>query len=239
MADFEGLAVVVTGGAGALGTAVVRRLVEEGAHVHVPVFDEQEGEHFAVARDPHVTVRVGVDLSDEVQVERFYAHVPRLWASIHLAGGYAGGTLAETSPVMLRRMLNMNAVSCFLCCREAVRRMRETAPPDGEAPRGGRIVNVAAKPALVPAAGMAAYAAAKAAVASLTLSLAEELKDEEIWVNAIVPSVLDTPANRAAMPDADFSVWPSVEAAAETVVFLASPRNRATRGALVPVYGRS
>ena len=100
-------------------------------------------------------------------------------------------------------------------------------------------MNVSAKPALVPTAGLCAYAMSKAAVAALTLSLAEELKDERIWVNAVVPSTMDTPANRAAMPDADHARWPKVEDVAETIAFLASPENKSTRGALVPVYGRS
>lgn len=238
MGEYEGRDVVVTGGAGALGAAVVQRLIDAGARVHVPVWEEKEVQRFALAGDPRVTVRVGFDLSDEVQVERFYAHVPGLWASIQIAGGYAGGSLVETSPATLRRMLSTNAISCFLCCREAVKRMRETASDDAPFP-GGRLVNVSARPALVPTPGVAAYAASKAAVAALTLSLAEELKDERIWVNAVVPSTMDTPANRAAMPGADFSSWPSVDEVAATIAFLASPGNGATRGALVPVYGRS
>ena len=118
------------------------------------------------------------------------------------------------------------------------KRMRETAPLGQPFP-GGRLVNVAARPALVPTPGLSAYAASKAAVAAMTQSLAEELKREGIWVNAVVPSTMDTPANRAAMPSADFAAWPSVDDVAETIAFLASPRNRSTRGALVPVYGRS
>lgn len=232
MGDFDGRHVVVTGGAGALGTAVTRLLIESGARVHVPAYDEAEAKRFSFAADPRVTVRTSVDLADEVQVENFYAKVPSVWASIQIAGGYAGGPIADTTPTVMRRMLSQNAVSCFLCCREAVRRIRET----GE---GGRLVNVSARPALVPTAGVSAYAASKAAVAALTLSLAEELKDDGIWVNAVVPSTMDTPANRAAMPTADPSKWPSVDAVAETIAFLASPRNGSTRGALVPVYGRS
>jgi NAD(P)-dependent dehydrogenase (short-subunit alcohol dehydrogenase family) len=236
--DFDGLTVVVTGGAGALGTAVVSRLVERGAQVHVPAFDEREAQAFALASDPRVTVRVGLDLADEVQVENFYAKVPSLWASIQIAGGFVGGAIEDTTPTMLRRMLSQNAISCFLCCREAVRRIRERAEVEGTRP-GGRLVNVSAKPALVPSAGVSAYAASKAAVAAMTLSLAEELKPERIWVNAVVPSTMDTPANRSAMPSADHAAWPSVDDVAETIVFLASPRNAATRGGLVPVYGRS
>ena len=100
-------------------------------------------------------------------------------------------------------------------------------------------MNVAAKPVLVPTGGLSAYAASKAAVASLTLSLSEELAAESIWVNAVIPSLMDTPANRQAMPKADFDKWPKVQEVAATIAFLASPQNSTSRGALVPVYGRS
>jgi NAD(P)-dependent dehydrogenase (short-subunit alcohol dehydrogenase family) len=233
--EYESLDVVVTGGTGALGTAVASLLLARGARVHVPAFDDAEAERFALRGAPGVSVRAGVDLTDELHVERFYTQLPGLFASIHVAGGYAGGALLETAPAVARKMLTMNALSAFLCCREAVRRMRA----EGRAASGGRIVNVSARPALVPTAGVSAYAMSKAAVAALTLSLSEELKGEGIWVNAIVPSVLDTPANRAGMPSADVDAWPKVEEAAETIAFLASPRNTSTRGALVPVYGRS
>lgn len=233
MNDYRDQNVVVTGGTGALGAAVCKLLLERGARVHIPAFSEESAKEFELTRDPRVVIRVGVDLSDEVQVENYYAHVPPLWASIHLAGGYLGGSLADTTPVMFRRLLAMNTISTFLCCREAVKRIREADSV------GGRIVNVAAKPALSPSGEIAAYAASKAAVASLTQCLAEELKAERIWVNAVVPSTLDTVANRRAMPTADFTQWPSVDDAAQTIVFLASPQNAVTRGALVPVYGSS
>lgn len=140
------------------------------------------------------------------------------------------GSIGSTSLEGWDHLMRMNATSCFLSCREAVKAM------DG---REGRIVNVAARPVLVPTGQMTAYAASKAAVAALTLSLAEELSDSSIWVNAIVPSIIDTGANRAAMPDADHSRWPTPNDIAETIVFLASPQNAVTRGALVPVYGKS
>ena len=100
-------------------------------------------------------------------------------------------------------------------------------------------MNVGARPALVPAGGMVAYSTSKAGVVSLTQCLSEELAGDGIWVNAVVPSIMDTPGNRAAMPDADHAAWPSVADVARTVAFLASPDNAVTRGAVVPVYGRS
>jgi NAD(P)-dependent dehydrogenase (short-subunit alcohol dehydrogenase family) len=126
----------------------------------------------------------------------------------------------------------MNFMSSFLCCRAAIKAM------GGD---GGRIVNVAARPALEWRAGanMSAYGAAKAAVAALTVALSEEVAKDGILVNAVAPSVMDTPANRKDMPKADFDKWPKVEEVAATIVFLASPENRVTRGAIVPVYGKS
>lgn len=238
MSDFEGRHVVVTGGTGALGVALVELLIARGAHCHVTAIDEADAGRFALASDPRVTVRAGIDVTDELTVERFYAQLPSLWASIHVAGGFAGGPILETTPVTARRMLSMNAMSAFLCSREAVRRIRAGGEPDAPPP-GGRLVNVSAKPALVATGGLAAYAMSKAAVASLTVSLAEELRAEGIWVNAVVPSTMDTPVNRASMPSADHASWPKVEEVSETIAFLASPLNKSTRGALVPVYGRT
>jgi NAD(P)-dependent dehydrogenase (short-subunit alcohol dehydrogenase family) len=126
----------------------------------------------------------------------------------------------------------MNFVSCALCCRAAVNAM---------AGAGGRIVNVSARPGLEwrSGAGMVAYTASKAAVAALTAALAEEVAKDGILVNAVAPSIMDTPANRQAMPKADYALWPKVEEVAATIVFLASPDNRVTRGAIVSVYGKS
>ena len=154
-------------------------------------------------------------------------------------------SISDTDAAAFTDQIDMNALTCFLCCRAAVRRMRTLVPhefsSDGGRLDGGRIVNVAARPALEPrlGAGMVAYTAAKAAVAAITQSLAEELAGENIWVNAVAPSILDTPANRAAMLDADNSEWPKLDDVAETITFLASPKNRTTRGGIIPVYGGS
>ena len=231
--EFQNRHVVVTGGTGALGVAVVEACLRGGAELHVPYLHAAEADRFPFRDDPRVHIVGPIDLSSEAEVGRLYAGLPALWASIHLAGGFAMGGIAETDRGALLRQLEMNFVSCYLCCRAAVIAMR--------AGQGGRIVNVAARPALEPrtGAGMSAYAASKAAVAALTQALGEELAKDGILVNAVAPSVLDTPANRAAMPKAKHELWPKVEEVAATIVFLASAENRVTRGAVVPVYGRS
>ena len=230
MLDFSGRSTVVTGGTGALGTAVVRRLIAAGASVHVPVYDAEELAAFPYRDHDAVTLHEGLDLSIEADVTRFFGATPSLYASIHTAGGFAMGPITSTSLDVWDHLMRRNATTCFLSCREAAKAM---------AGREGRMVNVAARPVLVPTGQMTAYAASKAAVAALTLSLAEELAESSIWVNAIVPSIIDTPANRAAMPGVDHDAWPKPEDIAETIAFLASPQNTVTRGALVPVYGKS
>lgn len=234
--SWKGLEVVVTGGTGGLGTGVVTRLLEAGATCHVPVWDSDEATRFAHRDHPRVHLQAA-DLGNEDSVEEYFAALPPLWASIHCAGGFAMAPIAETSGQGYDRLMQLNATTCFLCCREAVKKIRQRTGSI----RGGRLVNVAARPALEPrqGAGMVVYTMSKAAVAALTQSLGEELASEEIWVNAVAPSIIDTPANREAMPDASHQSWPSPEAIAETIVFLASPGNRSTRGALVPVYGAS
>jgi NAD(P)-dependent dehydrogenase (short-subunit alcohol dehydrogenase family) len=231
--EFRDRHVVVTGGSGALGQAVVAALIEAGAHCHVPWIDAAALAGLAVRNHPRLRL-ARCDLTDETAVATFYSEVPRLWASLHLAGGFAMRRIAESDKAALAAMLDVNLVSCFLCCAAAVRAMRAGGA-------GGRIVNVAARPALEwrSGAGMTAYAAAKAAVAALTVALAEEVVQDGILVNAVAPSILDTPANRAAMPRAEHERWPKVEDVTRTILFLASADNRVTRGAVVPVYGRS
>lgn len=224
--------VVVTGGTGALGGVVVGRLLQAGAICHVP--SHRVGGAARIGTDERLRIVAGIDLADEMAVQRFYDTVPELWASVHLAGGFAMAPIADAARAEFLRMMEMNALTAFLCCRAAVRSMRRAGT-------GGRIVNVSARPGLDPRKGarMAAYTASKAAVAAITLALAEELKGERILVNAIAPSTLDTPANRSAMPDADTSRWLTPEAAAEAVLQLVSPANMEISGAVLPLYARA
>lgn len=241
MVDFAGSHIVVTGGTGALGRAVIAALRRAGAVCHVPNLVPAELDDFPHAGDPGVHIVRDVDVAAEAAVLRFYESLPPLWASVHLAGGFAMAPIGEISAADFLAQLRLNALTAFLCSAAAVARFRARAAPGPAGARGGRIVNVAARPALEPrlGAGMTAYAASKAAVAALTQALAEETADEEIWVNAVAPSIIDTPANRAAMPEADHARWVAPADLAEIILGLISPENRAVRGAVIPVYGRS
>jgi NAD(P)-dependent dehydrogenase (short-subunit alcohol dehydrogenase family) len=231
--DFSGKQVVVTGGTGALGSAVVGALLAGGASCIVPYVHDAEAQRFPHRGDPNVMLVAVADLAEEAAVAKVYDGI-RPWASIHIAGGFAPGKVADTSKAALMAQIDGNLISCFLCCRAALNAMLAAGG-------GGRIVNVAARPALEwrSGAGMTAYSIAKTGVAALTVALAEEVAKDGILVNAVAPSIMDTAANRKAMPKANFDAWPKVEEVAATIAFLASPDNRVTRGAIVPVYGKA
>ncbi len=216
MSALAGLHICVTGGTGALGSGVVALLHAHGATVHVP-------------KAPPA----GPMLDQETSAVAYFASLPPLWASVHLVGGFAMGAIAETSFATFEAQWRINTATCFLACREAVKSIRANAHA------GGRIVNVAARPVVSPVANMTAYAASKAGVAAITRSLAAELVSEQILVNAVVPSIIDTAANRAAMPTADHASWPTPTQLAEAIAYLVSPTNALTSGALMPVYGRA
>ena len=239
--DFRDRHIIVTGGAGALGTAVVGQLIDAGALCHVPCIDEAEAARFRLRDHRQVKLTVTGSLAEEAAIERLYRGVAPLWGSIHIAGGFAAAALRDTELATIRQQFEMNLLSCMLCCRAAIRAMTGSATTGSATTGGGRIVNVAARPALEwrNGAGMIAYTVSKAGVAALTVALAEEVAKDGILVNAVAPSIMDTPANRHAMPKADHALWPKVEEVAATIAFLASPENRVTRGAIVPVYGKS
>ncbi len=226
--------IVVTGATGALGAGLVELLLarDPQTRLFLPMVEAELPTHVPWRDNPRVTATPKVSLDDEAQVAAFYDSVPDVWASIHLVGGFAMAKIAATSLADFEKQWRLNTVTCFLACREAVEAIRKPG-------KGGRIVNVAARPVQVPAPGMIAYVASKAGVASITQALAAEVLGENILVNAVLPSTIDTPANRAAMPNADFTSWPKPAQLAQTIAFLASPENALTTGALVPVYGRA
>lgn len=224
--------IVVTGATGALGAGLVEVLLARNATLHLPIMEAELPAHLPWRDNPRVKPAPHVSLTDEAHVAAFYEGVPDVWASIHLVGGFAMATIAETSLADFEKQWRLNTVTCFLACREAVKAIRKTG-------KGGRIVNVAARPVQQPAPGMIAYVASKAGVASITQALAAEVLADNILVNAVLPSVIDTPANRASMPKADFATWPKPAQLAQTIDFLASVENALTTGTLVPVYGRA
>jgi NAD(P)-dependent dehydrogenase (short-subunit alcohol dehydrogenase family) len=200
--DFQGRHVVVTGRTGALGEAVVGTLLAAGASCHVPYRREQEAIRFAHRNHNQLSLVPLGDLTDERSVTAFYEDLSTLWASIHIAGGFAAAPMAQSDKALLMGQLDSNLISACLCSRAAVAAFRRGPGP-------GCIVNVAARQALEPRLGA-----------------------------AVAPSIMDTPANRRSMPQADFDAWPKVDEVAATIAFLASPQNAVTRGALMPVYGK-
>jgi NAD(P)-dependent dehydrogenase (short-subunit alcohol dehydrogenase family) len=228
---------IVTGGAGSLGTAVVQALLDAGAKCSVPCFNAEELEAFLQKDEQGVYTKTPVDLSDEEQCQSFYDMAITaqgdLWGSIHIAGGFGMSKIEDTPKNDFMKQINLNLVTCYNSCRAAVQQMKKSG--------GGRIVNIAARPALEPrqGAGMSAYTTAKAGVAALTQSLAAEVVKNDILVNAIAPSIIDTPQNREGMPDADFNKWPKPRQLAQQITWLMSPKNEVTRGSIISVYGES
>jgi NAD(P)-dependent dehydrogenase (short-subunit alcohol dehydrogenase family) len=221
--------IAVTGAFGALGTAVVQALRREGANVAAIDFAAAPREPASLAgAEPFG----GVDLADDGAAARTLAaireHFGRLDGLVNIAGGFRWETVADGKLDSWDAMYRMNVRTAVAACQAAL-------PHLGD---GGRIVNIGANGATKAAAGMGAYAASKAGVARLTEALAEELKDRSITVNALLPSIIDTPANRADMPKADFAKWVRPAQLADAIVFLLSDRASAITGALIPVTGR-
>jgi NAD(P)-dependent dehydrogenase (short-subunit alcohol dehydrogenase family) len=231
--------IVITGGAGTLGTAVVQHLLDAGASCSVPCYDDHELQSFDLKNEADVFARADIDLTNEEQTQQFYKKAVdeqgSLWASIHIAGGFGMGSIEDTPASNFNKQLQMNTVTCYNACRSAVQWMRESKAS------GGRIVNIASRPGIEPrqGKGMTAYTVAKAGVAALTESLAAEVVDEDILVNAIAPSIIDTPQNRESMPDADYDEWPKPKQLAQQIGSLISLDNEVTRGGIIPVYGKS
>jgi NAD(P)-dependent dehydrogenase (short-subunit alcohol dehydrogenase family) len=238
MYDFSNRVVMITGAAGNLGIAVAQSfhragarlaLVDRGADRLPKIFPE-----FAGSADHYLAT--GVDLSDAASVEMMAAETVRRLGSIDVlvntVGGYRAGTPLHETPVEdWDFMLNLNARSVFIACRAVTPQMLRQ--------QSGKIINTSSRAAFHGDAGAAAYSASKSAVVRLTESLAAELKNYGVNVNCVLPGMINTPPNRAAIPDADHSRWVEPEAISEVIMFLASNHARAIHGAAVPVYGLS
>ena len=228
--------VLVSGGTGGLGRAVTLAFLQEGADVVVTYQKQSELDALKDAAQEHSSRLDGhkIDVTDEVAVSALVDDTlqkhRKLDALANTVGGYAGGLkLWEMDAKVFDQMLQLNLRSGFALSRAVVPAMLKQGH--------GAIVNVAAKAAIDHAAGASAYASSKAAAVALMDCLAADLMGTGVRVNSILPSIIDTPANRAAMPDADFSSWPKPEELARVILFLCSDDSSAVHGAAVPVYG--
>jgi NAD(P)-dependent dehydrogenase (short-subunit alcohol dehydrogenase family) len=229
-----GRVAIVTGGTGALGQAITATLLEAGAIVAIPyaVAEERAALEAQLAPDRRARLlAIAADVTDEAAVGKFVQAVRdrhgRLDALVNAVGGFAGGDLVSTPVAEWERMMKLNLTSAVIACRAVL--------PGMIAARGGRIVNIASRAVIPPQGGFIAYTVSKAAVITLTQALAQEVRPHRITVNAVLPSTMDTPGNRRAMPDADRSGWVSTADVAHVVAYLLSDRAAAVTGAAVTV----
>jgi NAD(P)-dependent dehydrogenase (short-subunit alcohol dehydrogenase family) len=226
------MTVLVAGGTGALGTAVVRELLDAGYDCRITWIVDRERERIDQELGDRVSLARANLTDPDGGVAEVVAGVEDLEAVVNLVGGYAQGPLVhETELPDFMRMIELNLVPAFLLAHEAMPRMVKRG--------SGAFVGVSARAALRPFAGAAGYVAGKAALLAFVQALDAEYRDQGVRVNAILPSVIDTPANREAQPDADQSKWVDPGAIAKVVRFLVSEESAPTSGAAVPVYGRA
>ena len=235
---FSKKVILVAGGTGGLGQAVSLAFLNELASVVVTYQYEQELSVLRAAAGEHSSALNGhrVDVTDPVSVRQLVKDIlsshGRIDVLVNAVGGYAGGTaLWEIEPKVFDRMLMLNVRSGYILARGVVPLMLKQG--------SGAIVNVASRAAVDHASGAAAYAASKAAAVAMMDSLAADLKGTGVRVNSILPSIIDTGANRKAMPDSDFTKWPKPEDIARVIMFLSSDEAKLIHGASVPVYGES
>jgi NAD(P)-dependent dehydrogenase (short-subunit alcohol dehydrogenase family) len=224
-------AVLVAGGTGALGAGVLRELLDSGYPVTATWLVERERERVRGDFGDDVTL-VEADLMDPGAVDRAVASVDDLGAVVNLVGGFASGPkVHETDVEQWESLLRLNLRPGFLLARASMPRLVDAG--------GGSYVGVSARPALRPFAGAAAYVTSKAAVIAFVQALDADYRKQGVRANAILPSVIDTPANREAEPDADFSKWVKPADIAKVIRFLVSDDSAPTSGAAIPVYGQA
>ncbi len=237
MSSLKDKITVITGAVGNLGAATARRFQQAGAKtVLVDRSPDRVREAFKdIADSPDHLLAGGVDLSDAASLDKLIQQTVgkfgRVDALVNTVGAFRGGKpVHEADPADWDFLFNANVRTTLTCCRAVIPQMMKQ--------KGGKIITVSSREGLEAHAGFAAYSASKSAVLRLTESLAAELKTSDINVNCIMPSIIDTPQNRAAMPNADFSKWVAPEAIADVIAFLASDAARAVNGAALPVYGK-
>lgn len=236
MPNFQDRVVVVTGAAGTLGGVIADAFLAAGARLVLPDFagDRLSARFAALRGQPNHLLFPGADLTDAGTVTRLIdeaaVKLGGIDVVVNAVGGFRGGQPLHEAPLAdWDVMLQMNLRPTVLVCRAAIPHLLRR--------RAGRIINIGARPGAGGVGGLSAYGASKAAVIRLTESLSEELKERGITANSVLPSTMDTPDNRAAMPDADPTRWVEPAAVADVVLFLAGSGGRAVSGAAIPVYG--
>lgn len=236
-AVLTGKVAIVAGGTGGLGRAVSLALLHAGAKLVVTYRRQDELDALRLDAPSGTTIEgYSVDVTDEKQVGEFVSDCVvrhgRVDILINTVGGYKGGTnLWETELKVLDQMIALNLRSSFVLSRAVVPVMLKQG--------SGAIVNIAAKAALHPAAKGAVYAASKAAALTMMGALAQEVKGTGVRVNTVLPSIIDTEANRRSMPNSDFSKWPKPDEIAQVILYLCSDAAELIHGAAIPVYGQS
>jgi len=229
----QGNHVLLTGGTGGLGLGVTPTVLKRGvASVTIPYRSAQEVERMKGRLSPADMARirfVSTDLANEESVRSLVDGMERVDAMVHLVGGFSMGKTYEYPLEQWQKDFQLNLETTFLVCKHSLRRMLEQGY--------GRIVTVGSRGAVQPGGQLAAYCASKAGVVALTQAIADETKGTNITANVVLPSIIDTPTNRAAMGAEHASQWVSAESLAEVICFLASPEAKDMRGAAVPVYG--
>ena len=233
---FQGKTAMVTGGTGALGSRVAEFLFAEGANIAIPYTSEKSLGSIPknISAKPDRMLAVKADLTDEKQVQNLVDAVVKRFRSLDIvvntAGGYIGGKMIEeTTADEMQGIMNLNFITTFLVCRSALRVMRKQ--------NSGRIVNIAAMPAMTPTAKKGPYAISKRAVVTLTETIAEEVKGTGITINAIAPSTIVTEANKQSMPKADSTKWVPPEEIAKLIGYLCSDEARSLSGNVIKIYG--
>lgn len=228
----KGKHVLLTGGTGGLGLGVTPIVLAQGATVTIPYHNAQEIERLKGFLPPADFARiqfVAANLSQETAVQQLVDEMGRVDVLIHLVGGFSMGKTHEYSLAQWQQDFDLNLTTTFLVCKHSLRKMLEHGY--------GRIVTIGSRGAVQPGGQLAAYCASKAGVVALTQAIADETKGTNITANVVLPSVIDTPANRAAMGTATADQWVKPESLAQVICFLASEAARDVRGAAVPVYG--
>ncbi|HWT79330.1 MAG TPA: SDR family NAD(P)-dependent oxidoreductase [Candidatus Methylomirabilis sp.] len=236
--SLDGKVALITGGTGALGRAVTAAFLEAGAAVAVSFVVDREVPEckgcLGAKADAPLFLKANVTVEAEVQtlVQTVTQRFGRIDILLSLVGGYVGDLpVVQLPEATWDHMMNLNLKTTFLCCKHVVPVMRRGG--------GGRIVTVSSRAALKVFPGISAYAVSKAGILTFTETLASEVMKDNITVNAILPSVIDTPANRKAMPGADYSLWVKPEEIARVVLFLCSDASREISAAAIPIYGRA